>query len=77
MKSNYIRTLEFRKIISEKRKGINNPMFGNSAWNKGLTMDNPIVSKSIKRLSECNKGRSPWNKGKKGIQEGWNKTKQN
>lgn len=30
-------------------------------------------AESLKRQSESHKGRTPWNKGRKGVQEAWNK----
>ena len=39
------------------------------AWNKGLKWSDEVKSK----ISESAKGRTPWNKGTKGVQVAWNK----
>lgn len=36
--------------MSKNRRGENNPMFGKSAWNKGLDKTNPIVARMAKSL---------------------------
>lgn len=55
---------ERRKILlSESRKGVNNPMFGKKSWNSGLKMSKEYREKN----SKAHKGLTPWNKGKKGV----------
>lgn len=44
---------------------------GRPAWNKGV----PQTEEQRKKNSETHKGKTPWNKGKKGLQEAWNKGK--
>ena len=59
-----------KKLLSEKKKGKNNPNFGKPAHNKGK----PMSSEQKKKLSDARKGVSPWNKGKKGVQKNHNVT---
>lgn len=35
--------------LSEKRKGIGNPMFGREAWNKGLDANHPKIAKIVEK----------------------------
>lgn len=50
------------KKASNSKKGEKNPMYGKSAWNKGLKFSKEIREKMSKNM----KGRIPWNKGKRG-----------
>ena len=42
---------------------------GHEAWNKGLSPS----AETRKRIGESGLGRTPWNKGTKGVQVAWNK----
>jgi hypothetical protein len=52
---------------------------GHKAWNKGLTRDDPRIAKSLAAMTQATKGKpgkkggTPWNKGKTGVQDAWNK----
>lgn len=53
-----------KKKISKSRKGIKT---GKPAWNTGLTKE---TNKILSKISKKNTGRTPHNKGKKGLQNG-------
>ena len=59
-------SLETKEKIKKtlKEKGIKPITAG---WNKGI----PTPEKTLQKL----RGKSPWNKGKKGVQKAWNKGK--
>lgn len=64
--SGRIRSEEHCRRISESHSGINNPMYGRkhtAEWKQ----------EQSRRMSEQRKGKSPWNKGKNGLQVAWNK----
>jgi len=42
---------------------------GHKTWNKGLSPS----AETLKKMGEASKGRTPWNKGTKGVQVAWNK----
>ena len=54
----------------------NNPKFGYNLSSGGDSFHGSLFSDEWKRrISEACKGRTPWNKGKKGMQVAWNKGK--
>ena len=55
---------EHKRRLSEARKG-------KEPWNKGKQHS----EETRKKISEANKGKTAWNKGKKGSQQAWNKGK--
>lgn len=68
-----------RKFIHGHNNVGNKHSQGRIPWNYGLTKEDPRVLRGIKKMSQSNKGKAPWNKGLKGAQKGWNKglTKEN
>lgn len=58
-------TEENKIKMAEKRKGAGNPMYGKKSWDSGMKMDEEYG----RQISERNKGKIPWNKGKKGVSE--------
>ena len=52
---------ETKAKISAASTGKNNAMYGRTAWSKGQTKD---TNQIIKQVSETNKGKAAWNKGK-------------
>ncbi len=68
-------TEETKRKISEANKGKIVPEERRKKLSKAL--QGKKLSEETKRIiSEARKGSTPWNKGKKGLQEAWNKGKQ-
>ena len=65
---------ETRKKMSEVRKGKKH----SEEWAKNISEANKgkkLSEEHRRKLSEAKKGKIPWNKGKKGSQQDWNKGK--
>ena len=85
----YLRTEKHKRMVSEtikkyfsdpenRKKHLKGKLFqkGQKPWNTGLkAINNPKLEHALKLAHESLIGKSPWNKGKKGLQIAWNKNK--
>ena len=62
------RSRTMKNLFSQRK--INYHLYGRIPWSRGITKyESSILMKHAERM----KGRTPWNKGKKGCQTSWRK----